>query len=488
MNNLSELWQNKNVRLAAVFGAIGLLVVFIGFSMTDEKEVQAVLEKNPAPTQGSFFGVTENANALSQEEASDMVNMVTDDFDKRERQRRAAEEELKRENRQLAERIAAQERQNNEIMMQLQAIAKGQGSVQPRQQKRVSQKPNETAVVSQANEPSGFAQLNGNQSQIITRGSLPNSPIIRTVTQRSITTLKDGEVTHQNVEINTTNGRGSQNRVEPFGPDYREPLQKVEEEGLELFTLSMGSIISGTLLNGVAAPTASDKQSDPMPVLMRVKREALMPNDFTLDIIDCHMLGSAIGDLGSSRVLLRAEAISCNTHTGEAIEKRIMAYAVDSADGLAGIEGEVVFKSGAMIANSLKAEFISGFADAFSPNQVQALNTSPSATTLWQNQNLDRAAGAGIGQGFSGAADRIAEYYMALAEEAHPVIELIPGIEVDFIVQRGMTLRLGGREAPYTNNRMEQRGQPSVATGFSSSPSVSLSEPNSGASVTVNLP
>jgi conjugal transfer pilus assembly protein TraB len=169
------------------------------------------------------------------------------------------------------------------------------------------------------------------------------------------------------------------------------------------------------------------------------------------------MLGSAIGDLSSNRVLIRAEAISCNTHTGEAIEQRIMAYAVDSSDGLAGIEGDVVFKSGAMIANSLKAEFISGFANAFTPQNVQSLNTNPGATQLWQQQNLDRAAGAGIGQGFSGAADRIAEYYMSLAEEAHPVIELIPGIEVDFIVQRGMTLRMGGREAPYTNNRMDGR-------------------------------
>ena len=183
-----------------------------------------------------------------------------------------------------------------------------------------------------------------------------------------------------------------------------------------------------------------------------------MPNDYTLDIVDCHMLGSAIGDLSQSRVLIRAEAISCNTHTGESIEKRINAYAVDSSDGLAGVQGEVVFKAGAMLANSMKAEFLSGFANAFSPNRVQSLNTSPSASQLWQTQNLDRAAGAGIGEGFSGAAERIAQYYMDLAEGAHPVIELIPGIEVDFIVQAGMTLNLGGREKPYTNNRMDKQG------------------------------
>jgi conjugal transfer pilus assembly protein TraB len=197
-----------------------------------------------------------------------------------------------------------------------------------------------------------------------------------------------------------------------------------------------------------------------MPVLMRIKREAIMPNGYSLDIVDCHMLGSAIGDLSQSRVLIRAEAIACNTHTGEAIEKRINAYAVDSSDGLAGIQGDVVFKSGAMIANSMKAEFLGGFASALSPQSVQSLNTSPSATQLWQTQNIDQAVGAGLGQGLSGASNRIAEYYMNLAEEAHPVIELIPGIEVDFIVQAGMTLNLRGREKPYTNNKMGER------TGF----------------------
>jgi conjugal transfer pilus assembly protein TraB len=487
MSMLSELWENKNIRFAAVFGVMGLLIVFIGLSMTDEKEVEAVLNKDPEPQQGSFFGISANSAKLSQEEASDMVSMVTDDFDKRERQRRATEEEMRRENRQLANRMAEQERVNNEMRLQLEALAKGQGTVQTRRtptqaQQRANPQNQPPAQTQQSMEDARLA--NSNQTQIITRGTSANSPIIRTVTQRAITTIKDGEVTQQNVELNTINGRGSSGRVQPFSPDYREPLQKFEEEGLELFTLSMGSIISGTLLNGVAAPTSSDSKGDPMPVLMRIKQEAIMPNSFTLDIIDCHMLGSAIGDLGSSRVLIRAEAISCNTHTGEAIEKRIMAYAVDSSDGMAGIEGDVVFKSGAMIANSLKAEFISGFADAFSPQQVQALNTSPSATTLWQTQNIDRAAGAGIGKGFSGAADRIAEYYLTLAEQAHPVIELVPGIEVDFIVQKGMTLRLGGREAPYTNNRME--GNNSLSANGFQPPSVNVSGQD-GPSVTLKL-
>lgn len=457
MSNLTELWQNRTIRLGAIFGVAGALVIFIGNSMVDDNASTTVIPVDPKPVEGSYFGVRQKDNLMSQEEASDMVDIMSQDFEKRQRALRATEEEMKRRNRELQERISQQDKRMQELSLQLESIAKGQGSVAPRQTTSPAGAKQPSQQQATSSQPQGGAFYNGGQQQVVTRGPYPNSPIIRTITKRTITTLNQGEVTQQNVEINTINGRNGSDRVEPFSPEYREPLVKQEEEGLELFTLSMGSIISGTLLNGVAAPTSTERTKDPMPVLMRVKREALMPNDFTLDIIDCHMLGSAIGDLGSNRVLIRAEAISCNTHTGEAIEQRIMAYAVDSSDGLAGISGDVVYKSGAMIANALKASFISGFANALAPQNIQSLNTSPGATQLWQQQNLDRAAGAGIGKGFSSAADRIADYYLELSESAHPVIELVPGIEVDFIVQRGMTLRLGGRKAPYTNNMMENK-------------------------------
>jgi conjugal transfer pilus assembly protein TraB len=317
--------------------------------------------------------------------------------------------------------------------------------------------------------------INQSQRQIVTQNpaGLTGGQVIRTVTQRNVREFKDGKVNERAVEIHTLNAR-TQKSSTPAVAQAKDPLNYEEEEGVEIFTLSMGSIISGTLLNGVAAPTSSDRKQEPMPVLMRVKREALMPNSYTLDIIDCHLLGSAIGDLSSNRAYIRAEAISCNTANGEAIEKQITAYAVSSTDGMAGIQGDVVFKSGAMIANSLKAEFIRGFADTLSPRRVQSLNTSPGASELWQTQNLDRATGAGLGNGMSSAAGRIADKYMDMADAAHPVIELLPGIEVDFIVQRGMTLKLGGREAPYTGNRMGDKENNIKTNATNNLPSVSV--------------
>ncbi len=45
-------------------------------------------------------------------------------------------------------------------------------------------------------------------------------------------------------------------------------------------------------------------------------------------------------------------------------------------------------------------------------------------------------------EGASSAMERVASYYLAIAEAMWPVIEIPAGIEVDFLVQKGMTLQL----------------------------------------------
>lgn len=154
------------------------------------------------------------------------------------------------------------------------------------------------------------------------------------------------------------------------------------------------------------------------------------------------VLGAGIGNLASERVEIRAEAISCITNDGQAIEKSLTAYAVSSSDGLTGIRGTVIERSGKAIGNSIKAGFLSGFASAAAPQQVPSINTELSASTVWQSQNLNQYAGAGIMEGASSAMERVASYYLAIAEAMWPVIEIPAGIEVDFLVQKGMTLQL----------------------------------------------
>lgn len=286
------------------------------------------------------------------------------------------------------------------------------------------------------------------QTEIVTSSPQIEGNVIRTITQRNIREVqRSGEMTVSDIRVE----RLTENTQKV--DDTRARSQGLEQERNPSargdrgeFTLAMGSLVSGTLINGVAAPTRVGSSETPVPVLMRIKREAIMPSHFTLDIRECMMLGSAIGDLASERVMIRAEGISCITDDGQALEQNINAYAVSSSDGLTGIRGTVVERSGKAIMNSVKAGFLSGFASAAAPQQIQSLNTSPTATSTWQSQNLNQYAGAGILEGASTAMERVASYYMAIAEAMWPVIEIPAGIEVDFIIQRGMTLRLDPSE------------------------------------------
>ena len=48
-----------------------------------------------------------------------------------------------------------------------------------------------------------------------------------------------------------------------------------------------GSMFPGVLLNGMDAPTSSVSQKNPTPVLIRVKKEAVLPNFASIDVREC---------------------------------------------------------------------------------------------------------------------------------------------------------------------------------------------------------
>jgi conjugal transfer pilus assembly protein TraB len=258
------------------------------------------------------------------------------------------------------------------------------------------------------------------------------------------------------------------------------------------FYLPMGSILSGTLLTGVDAPASGQHaRKDPFPALLRVKHEAILPNNGLLDIRDCLLIASAYSDLSSERVYMRAEGLSCQRGDGAIIEATIDAYASGS-DGKAGIHGRVVEKTGQLVARSLVAGFVGGLAEAFKPQKSQAVSVNPAAGTTGTFQYPDPSyvVGTGLLGGASEAATRIGSIYDELAKQIVPVIEVNAGIPLDFIMTRGVTLRfkkvgeVSGATARGGN--AGQQGRPDQATtsltgavggGFSVTPGTGTSTP-----------
>ena len=213
--------------------------------------------------------------------------------------------------------------------------------------------------------------------------------------------------------------------------------------------LPAGSILSGALITGMDAPTGQGARKEPFPALLRIKKEAILPNRFRADIKECFLIASGFGDLSSERAYLRAEVISCVREDGGVIESKLDAYAAGE-DGKAGVRGRLVSKQGVILARSLMAGFMQGVSEAFSVKSVPTINVrdinstnsnktyNPVMEQAFNGEALQGAAISGTGK----ALERIADFYLEMAENLYPVIEVDALREIDFIVKRGQTLKL----------------------------------------------
>lgn len=231
----------------------------------------------------------------------------------------------------------------------------------------------------------------------------------------------------------------------------RNEKSSTAEDAIEKVTITIpgGSILSGVLVTGMDAATGNQAQRDPFPTLLRIKHEALLPNRFRADFRECFLLASGWGDLSSERAYMRADRISCIRNDGTALESSIEAFATGE-DGKVGVRGRLVSKQGQVIARSLVAGFAQGVSNAFDVRKVPSININRGNETVSpvyeqaMNSSTAQAAGA---QGVGTAMERIADYYLAMAENIFPVIEIDAMREIDFIVNRGMKVTLSSADA-----------------------------------------
>jgi conjugal transfer pilus assembly protein TraB len=472
IDDLKERLENPKIRMALVMST----VVLIGFGymkLTAEEDKASWAERMEENKLESVFGLSESSDKIQQDDLDTVVKGMRRDFAAKEDALEKREQKLISEIDKVQQSYNQQQAQMYEIQKQVSLMLRGQSMTRPSSPNNngMPQLPNNTQqsriegeAVAQRADPYQPNIVYRAPTQIVTPETITfDNDVIRTITQRKITQVRqNGVVEVTDNQMSTISANSMRRKGEENGNAKSDNNPRVNDKDNGEFTLSMGSLISGTLINGAAAPTGVSSSSQPVPVLMRIKREAIMPNSFTLDIRECHMIGEAVGSLSDERAQIRAVGISCITEDGQAIEKSIMAYAVSSTDGMAGVRGEVVSRSGAMIANTMTAGFFSGFAEAAAPTQIGSLNTAPKADTLWQSQNLNQFAGAGILKGASSSVDRLSDYYMSMVEQMFPVIELLPGTEIDFIVQKGMTLNLNPeikQEVTQAKNNQATGGQ-----------------------------
>lgn len=106
--------------------------------------------------------------------------------------------------------------------------------------------------------------------------------------------------------------------------------------------------------------------------------------------------------------------------------------------------GRVVSKQGKLIAQAMMASFVEGFSQMFSTVPITTLSTSGGSSATFQNVMTPEALQGATIRGAGDALDRLANFFMDMAEEMFPVIEIDAGRRIELVLNRGATLRIGG--------------------------------------------
>ena len=209
------------------------------------------------------------------------------------------------------------------------------------------------------------------------------------------------------------------------------------------------SFTRGTLLGGLDAPTGGQAQSNPHPVLIRLSDNSVLPNRFRGEYRDCFVIAAGYGDISSERAYLRTENLSCVRPDGATLEVKIQG-SVYGEDGKVGMRGRLVTKQGQMLANALLAGVVSGIGQGLATSST-TYSTSALGTIASSGGSGGEAYRAGIGTGVGKALDRLAQYYIKLAENTFPVIEIDASREVDVVITKGVRIDVPMSANAYTS-------------------------------------
>lgn len=193
------------------------------------------------------------------------------------------------------------------------------------------------------------------------------------------------------------------------------------------------------LLTGIDALASRDATSNPEPIIARVQAPAVLPNDVKANLAGCFVIGNATGSLAKERVEIQLVSISCVDFDQHAVvDQPIKGFFVD-ADGKKGLSGKVVTRAGATLARSFIAGTIAGIAQS-----VEGTFGDVSTSALGSVRTLDAgdAAKSGIAGGLSKSSDKLTDFYLDLARQAGPVVEVGAAKDVVVVIQEGLALEI----------------------------------------------
>ena len=205
------------------------------------------------------------------------------------------------------------------------------------------------------------------------------------------------------------------------------------------------------MITGAYAPAFQEGEAEPLPVLLEAEGDIIQPNDHLASVDKCFLLGSAKGNMNSQTANIKLVSISCILNEGEYRIEGALSGWVIGENGIPGVHGELIHKNGAWLARTFVSGFLETFANAIGGGNTSTINLgtdtnensrsnsyNDTGTTTSINNNLATAGAQGISTVFN----KLGDYYLKMAEQIFPVIEVRGGRTVDILLIGGEDLTI----------------------------------------------
>ena len=199
------------------------------------------------------------------------------------------------------------------------------------------------------------------------------------------------------------------------------------------------SFMEAQLLTGFDASTSGKGTNNPEPLLLRIQTPAVLPNDIKANLAGCFVIAEAVGRLDKERADVRLVSLSCLSNEGKAIiDTQVKGFVTDS-DSKVGLSGRVVSRMGAATARTIVAGFFGGMGD-----MLKSSATTQSTSALGTTTTIDsgQVAKYSIGGGLSDGAASLHDFYLSLAKQATPVIEVGAAKKITVVISEGKELEI----------------------------------------------
>lgn len=215
------------------------------------------------------------------------------------------------------------------------------------------------------------------------------------------------------------------------GQFVRKTYKSKKKNSGDRFYIPSGSFSEALVLEGADAnASVTARETDNTPMQFKLKGDLNLPSNNKLSKLDgCFVTAGTYGDISSERAIVRLERLSCvikGKHIDQKVKGHVAFY------GKNGIQGVPVMRNGKILGLAFGTGVLSGLGNSIS--QVGNTTVGIGATSVVSASEVARQS---IGSGLSSAANKLADYYIKVAEQYHPIIPIGAANKVEVVFQEG---------------------------------------------------